>query len=251
MDPGPAGRPGQVIRVGIHYDGAPVYVADSVTTMLRRLVAALDQDDYWEEDGCLNLNVELPSYLNGTATFWRGEGPIPKKPRKVQHLAVDRVRHLDLEAVRRAPHLRSVTLSGEGPVDLHPLRDAPLEELQLDLNAVDLNQLAGHPTLRVVRLGTKEPVDLSVLRTFPRLEGLELSEAAVQDLSTIGDLNALLFLTLSYEQWRQLDKIPPLAAAGLGGDPELSQVDEWAARFEPDELLGGHEYHVGRFQPDN
>ncbi|GAA1558304.1 hypothetical protein GCM10009678_46650 [Actinomadura kijaniata] len=251
MDPGPAGRPGQVIRVGIHYDGAPVYVADSVTAMLRRLVAALDRGDYHEEDGYLDLDAGLPGHLGPGKSSWRGIAPLPgKRLRRLHSLAVDKVKDLDLEAVRTAPYLRSVALFGEGPVDLRPLRETPLEALQLHLDSVDLEQLAGHPTLRVLSLATRDPVDLSVLRTFPRLEGLELPEAAVRGIGAIGELDGLLSLTLSFEQWRELDEVPPLAAAGLGGDPTLAQVDEWAARFTPDERLGGYEYHVGRVQPD-
>ncbi|WP_411136666.1 SMI1/KNR4 family protein [Streptomyces sp. C10] len=246
MDPGPAGRPGQVIRVGRNYRPQPVYVADSVTTMLRQHVTALDRGDYWEEDGYLDVDVKIPSYLDDSKTFWRGEGPIPKKPHRIHTLVVDKVKSLDLEAVRRAPHMRAVMLFGKGPVDLRPLLDIPLEVLHLHLDAVDLQQIAGHPTLRVVQLSTRRPVDLSALRTFPRLEGLELSGAVVQDVGTIADLSGLLSLTLSYEQWQQLDKVPLLAAAGLGGDTTLSQVNEWAARFEPDELLGGYEHFEGQ-----
>ncbi|MFI7133583.1 SMI1/KNR4 family protein [Nonomuraea sp. NPDC050153] len=247
MDPGPAGRPGQVIRVGIHYDNAPVYVADSVTTMLRRLVEALDRGDYEDSEGYLDVYADLPSYLDDSRTYWRGEAPIPKKPRRLQSLVVDKVADLDLEPVRGAPHLRLVALFGEGPVDLSPLREVPLEALRLELNAADLSPLAGHPTLRTVTLRTREPVDLGVLRTFPRLEELELADAAAHDLAVIGELNGLLSLTLPPEQWRRLGKPPPLAAAGLGGDPTPGQVSEWAARFEPGEELGGCEYFAERF----
>lgn len=247
MDPGPAGRPGQVIRVGIHYDGAPVHVADSVTTMLRRLVEALDRGDYEEGDGYLDVGARLPSYLDDSRTFWRGIAPIPKKPRRIQSLVVDKVRNLDLEPVRGAPHLHSVVLFGEGPVDLGPLRDVPLEALRLELDAVDLDPLAGHPTLRAVRLRTREPVDLGVLRTFPRLEGLDLAEAAVRDLAVIGELDGLLSLTLSPEQWSRLGAPGPLAVAGLGGDPTPGQVSRWAAGFETGEEDGGCAYFAGRF----
>ncbi|MBB6351106.1 SMI1/KNR4 family protein [Nonomuraea muscovyensis] len=245
MDPGPAGRPGQVIRVGIHYDGEPVYVADSVTTMLRRLVEALDRGDYEDREGYLDVYARLPSYLDDDRTYWRGAPPIPKKTRRIQSLVVDKVRDLDLESVRGAPHLRMVALFGEGPVDLEPLRDVPLEALRLELDAADLSPLAGHPTLRAVTLGTRDPVDLGVLRTFPRLEGLELAEGAARDLAVIGELDGLLSLTLSPEQWRRLGEPPPLAAAGLNGDPTPGQVSEWAALFEAGEELGGCAYFTG------
>ncbi|NSC19843.1 hypothetical protein FM076_00875 [Streptomyces albus subsp. chlorinus] len=220
-------------------------MADSVTTILRRLVKALDQGDYWAEDRYLDIDVKIPSYLDKSRAFWRGAGPIPKKPHRIHTLVVDNVKSLDLEAVRGAPCMRTVMLFGEGPVDLRPLLDIPLEALSLQLDAVDLRQLAGHPTLRVVRLSTEQAVDLSALRTLPRLEGLELSGATVQDVSPIADLSRLLSLTLSYEQWQKLDKIPRLAAVGLGGCTTLSQVNQWAARFDPDESLGGYEYFEG------
>ncbi|MEQ4716025.1 hypothetical protein [Nonomuraea sp. B19D2] len=47
-------------------------------------------------------------------------------------------------------------------------------------------------------------------------------------------------------RWRRLDQLPPLAAAGLGGDPTPGQVSEWAAQFGRGEELGGCEYFAGR-----
>lgn len=245
MDPGPAGRPGQVIRMGRNYGGAPMLVAPSVTHMLRALVAALDRGEYWDDDGHLDVGAKLPSYLDPSRSFWRGNAPIPAKPKRLEHLAVDKVRDLDLGAVRNAPHLRAVTLFGDGPADLAPLRDVPLEALRAELDGVDLDVLAGHPTLRAVRLRTSEPVDLGVLRTFPRLEGLDLSGAVVRDLGVLGDLDGLLSLTLSSEQWREVGALPGLAAVELAGDPTPGQVREWAGRFEPDEGLGAPEYFEG------
>ncbi|MEV4244515.1 SMI1/KNR4 family protein [Streptosporangium canum] len=247
MDPGPAGRPGQVIRVGVNYDGAPAYVADSVTTMLRGLVQTLDRGDYEEDDGYLDVDAGLPSYLDESLTLWHGEAPIPKDVGMLRCLVVDKVRELDLEPMRGAPHLHEVVLFGEGPADMRALRDVPLEALRLELDAADLRLLTGHPTLREVTLRTREPVDLGVLRTLPRLEGLELAEAAGQDLTVIGELDGLLSLTLSPEQWRRLGKLPPLAAAGLSGDPTPGQLNEWAARFGPGEEADGCEYFTGRF----
>ncbi|MGW7276235.1 hypothetical protein ACWGH5_37755 [Streptomyces sp. NPDC054864] len=76
--------------------------------------------------------------------------------------------------------------------------------MRLDLDAVDLHQVAEHPTLRVVQLSTNHSVNLSALRTSLRLEGLELSNAVVQQVGMIADLSGLLSLTLSYEQWQPL-----------------------------------------------
>ncbi|GGU99942.1 hypothetical protein GCM10010182_16330 [Actinomadura cremea] len=250
LDPGPDGRPGQVIRMGRNYGGAPLLVADSVTHMLRRLVAAIDRGDREDDDGYLDVNAEPPSYLDSGKAFWRGHAPIPSKPERIQHLAVDKVEDPDLSAVRRAPHLRAVTLFGAGPVDLTPLLDAPIEALRLELDTVDLDRLEGHPTLRAVRLRTVEPADLDVLRTFPRLEGLDLAGAAVRDIGVVRDLRGLLSLTLSIEQWRELGEPPPVAAAGLVGDVTPGRVHAWTAGFGPAGPPGGAEYYAGSVRPE-
>jgi hypothetical protein len=41
--------------------------------MRRGLVAALDRGDHEKEDGYLNPYAELPSYLDNSSAFWRGE----------------------------------------------------------------------------------------------------------------------------------------------------------------------------------
>ncbi|WP_125616468.1 SMI1/KNR4 family protein [Actinomadura sp. WAC 06369] len=245
MDPGPAGRPGQVIRMGRNYGGAPMLVAPSVTHMLRALVAALDRGAYRNDEGYLHVDAEFPSYLDPSKSFWRGNAPIPAKPKRIRHLVVDKVRDVDLSPVRNAPHLHAVTLFGDGPADLAPLRDAPVEMLQAELGAVDLAPLAGHPALRAVRLKTSEPVDLGVLRTLPRLQALDLSGSAVRDLGVLRELDGLLSLTLSPEQWREVGAVPGLSAAELAGDPAPGQIREWAEGFRPDEPLDAPEYFEG------
>ncbi|GAA2113462.1 SMI1/KNR4 family protein [Actinomadura alba] len=237
MDPGPAGRPGQVIAVGIDLVG-PVYVADSVTAMLRRHVEALRRGDYELDEGYLDVGAQWPDRWNleeklGWDAGDHGES-LREMPSTVQYLTSYQAAGLDLEPARRAPLLRSVTLAGPGPVDLHPLCDAPLETAHLFLDHNDLSPLAGHPTLRALRLGSRNPVDLGVLRTLPRLHGLDLSRAVVHDIETLLDLDRLLFLSLRHEQWLQLwehGTLPWLAAAGLGGTPSPADAEEWAARF--------------------
>ncbi|MFD8866405.1 SMI1/KNR4 family protein [Streptomyces sp. NPDC059590] len=87
MDPGPNGRPGQVIAVGVDYTQGPTYVADSVTTFLRRLVEALERGDYRHHDKSLWIDADLPN-LSGRHTRYSDGGrwtsrrrPSPTSPR--------------------------------------------------------------------------------------------------------------------------------------------------------------------------
>ncbi|MDL4773713.1 SMI1/KNR4 family protein [Actinomadura xylanilytica] len=250
MDPGPAGRPGQVIDNDPEGTG-PVYVADSVTTLLRRYADALDRGSYTLEGDCLYVDDVLPDgHALQESCIWDAAdgGSLHDLPPEVQHLTHRDAEGIDLEPVRRAPSLRSVLLHGRGPLDLSPLRDAPVEELTVRWDGLDLEPLAGHPTLRTLLVGSERPVDVAVLRTFPRLQGLDLSEAVVHGLDAIAELDGLLLLTLTFEQWRRIGGIPPgLAAARLGGTRAPGQVNEWITRLKPGLQQGVHEHHCGRF----
>ncbi|MEU9110420.1 SMI1/KNR4 family protein [Streptomyces sp. NPDC048483] len=252
MDPGPNGRPGQVIRLG--GDDPCVYIADSVTTFVRRQVAALDRGDYFVH-GDEHLDVDAgfrEAPAPGDTAWWRVEdGSLRDMPRDVQCVtAWEAASGTDLEPLRGAPLLREVNWHGQGSLDLAPLRDTPLESLRLTLESVDLTPLTGHPTLRVVELGTERPVDLGALRTLPRLQGLDLSRAVVSGTEVIAELDGLLFLCLSYEQWRELGEqigaLSSLAAVGLGGTPSPSEIHTWTTLFAADPARGGHQLYTGR-----
>ncbi|GAA4630262.1 hypothetical protein GCM10023196_054890 [Actinoallomurus vinaceus] len=221
MDPASGGRPGQVIRIGPDYHHGPTYVADSVTTLLRRHVDALARGDHRiGEDGGLWIDVPEPHKGAGT---------------HLQTLRVTEGGEADLQLARQAPFLRAVELSRCRSADLTALREAPVETLDIDLKTIDLAPLAGHPTLRAVTLTTPHPVDLGPLRTLPHLEGLDLSRASTRGIQAVAELEGLLYLALRYEQWQELwshiDRMPALAAALLAGKAPYDQVAEWMAQF--------------------
>ncbi|MEU6269940.1 SMI1/KNR4 family protein [Saccharopolyspora shandongensis] len=254
MDPGPAGRPGQVIIVGGEYEGAPVYVADSVTTLLRRQVEALERGDYEFDHGRLFVDADTPrkwEYLE--SLWWDADdhgGSLTGMPGEVQRLTAWKADGIDLEPARHAPLLRDVVLHGQGALDLSPLRDAPLEGLTLELGSIDPTPLSGHPTLRNLTLRSQQPVEVTVLPTFPRLQGLDLSRAEVTDMEPVTKLEGLLLLALTYEQWVRLwelgAELPSLAAVALGGNPTPNQINEWTEHFTGT-LPNGHEKHTGRY----
>ena len=236
MDPGPAGRPGQIILVEMGTDG-PLYVADSITSLLRRHLQALDRGEYAADNGRLRIDGLLPDgWQIDKDRKWDADdhgGSLQGMPPTVQRLYADNPR---LEAVHQTPLLRHVVLGG-GTCDLSPLREVPLELLGLHLDSVDLTPLSGHPSIRAVRIGSRQPVDLGVLAALPRLEGLDLSRAAVTGMDQLAKLDGLLYLCLSFEQWREFQEhtggLSSLVAVGLHGSPEPAEINEWASLFPP------------------
>ncbi|OKK03299.1 hypothetical protein AMK26_17330 [Streptomyces sp. CB03234] len=82
------------------------------------------------------------------------------------------------------------------------MRALPVESLCVTLDGGDLSPLEGHPHLTSLNLGTTTaPVDITPLRTVPNLRCLDLSRAAVRDLTVLADLPDLRHLALTERQW--------------------------------------------------
>lgn len=263
MSPARYGRPGQVIQIGPDHSEGPGYVADSVTAVLRRCVDALDRGDYTFEDDHLDLEVAewdpVVTQETRSLTVDAETAPLRGIRPELQALTVWNARTVDLTDLTGAPLLRKLELMHCGTTDLAPLRGLPLETLRLELETADLTPLTGHPTLRSLTLTTARPVDLTPLRTLPRLHGLDLREATVSPgpvspgLEVLADLAGLRFLFLRSEQWKELrgrtDRLPPLAAAKLGGEVARGRILQWAKGFgdqpRTDEVLR----HPGHVEP--
>ncbi|GAA2413807.1 hypothetical protein GCM10010191_24510 [Actinomadura vinacea] len=192
MDPGPTRRPGQVIKIGTHYSSGPLYIADSVTTLLRRLIEALDTATY--EGKSLRYKADLPKrreaedaaceYVNGTVSH---------EPRPlVQEFRASDVD--DLAFVRSAPNLHGLRVETSAELDLSPLDGLPLETLELQGPRFDLEALRGHGELRALTLISRKPVDLAPLEALPRLWALDISGADVESIETIATLEGLQYL---------------------------------------------------------
>ena len=151
MEPALGGRPGQVIRVGRnHYEG-PALVADSVTSMLRMQVEALERGDYEVGDGYLNITSGLP--------YARPEPDedIEADPASGQltlrHAHVTSAAEMD--ALDGDRDVIAVTVRTDDPVSLRPLLGSP-HLYGLDLHGAaeitDLGALADLPGLRYLAM---------------------------------------------------------------------------------------------------
>ncbi|MGW3467702.1 SMI1/KNR4 family protein [Saccharopolyspora sp. NPDC000995] len=252
MDPGPNGHLGQVIRIGLHDHDGPVYVADSVTNLLRRHVEALENFSYQYKNGRLRLFLGDDAPAPDRELRIEGNSaPLREIHPGIQRLVVANSHLVDLTPVRNAPSLWEVELANCPTADLSPLRCAPLEVLTADLDRIDLAPLAEHPTLRLLKLATGEPVDLTPLRTCPRLYGLDLAAAEVRDIAVLGDLDGLLYLNLNAAQWEELWAATThpvgLAAAELHRAPTLRKAAKWAGTLADDSP--DVRYTRGRFTP--
>ncbi|SOD61604.1 Cell wall assembly regulator SMI1 [Streptomyces zhaozhouensis] len=229
MDPGPNGRPGQVIAVGIDFAEGPLYVADSVTTLLRRLVEALERGDHQGPGDGAGITVDLPNFRTADTTYV-ARRPSPAEAEEAGGALMRAARVSDVEDcafLAALPEVREVTLHSDGSPDLTPLGDHPLEHLRLDVASADLTALARNAELRLLSLACSDPVDLRPLRTLPRLWALDLASATVADLAVVAELKELRFLEVTAEQWRELrerDDLPALALLGVHPEPPEEKV---------------------------
>ncbi|MFE7233612.1 SMI1/KNR4 family protein [Streptomyces sp. NPDC057596] len=219
MAPARDGRPGQVIATGRDYDDGPVYVADSLTSLLGQHLELLERGSYETHDD--HISLRLPGCDNGTRQIIGG---IPEEvPPTLQAIHVnDATGTVDLSPLTAAPGLRRLHLNRSTTADLTPLRGLPVESVRVALTDGDLTALAGHPHLASLDLNTTAPADLTPLRSAPNLHGLDLSGAETGDLTVLADLANLRYLALGRRQWTTLldhGKVPPaLAAVRIAGD---------------------------------
>ncbi|MFI7060313.1 SMI1/KNR4 family protein [Kribbella sp. NPDC050124] len=233
LDPGPHGSPGQVVRIGKDHQTGPVYVADSVTTLLRLHVEALDRGDYSESNGVVTVHWNATDDDRSLLEVNGQAAPLQGVHDGIQDLRVKNAFQVDLEPVRGLPVLWYVALTNCATADLAPLQDTPIDELFVGLDQIDLSRLSGHPTVRRLTIQTRLPMDLSPLRALPALQSLDLSKAVAQDYKVLDELTDLKYLGLRADQWQQTTAPPNLAAAGLLGTPTFAEATDWAARFSP------------------
>ncbi|MEV3925970.1 SMI1/KNR4 family protein [Actinomadura coerulea] len=222
MDPGPDGRPGQVIKVGIDHVEGPKYIADSVTTFLSRLVNALERGDYSHDDENLWIEAALPNPLDEHARYGDSrpsrQGARQAGPR-VQEVRVANAE--DCAFLAATPEVRSLALSSKGSPDLTSLGGYPVEYLELDMEAADLTAPARNRQLRSLSVTCVRPVELAPLRAMPHLWALDIAAAPVADIATVTELTELRYLEVTRDQWRDLSELvdlPSLAVIGVHPD---------------------------------
>ncbi|MDL4776845.1 SMI1/KNR4 family protein [Actinomadura xylanilytica] len=206
MDPAQAGRPGQVIRIGRNHDAGAVFVADSVTTLLRLQLEALERGAYTcdAENAELWIDAELPARRGPS-----GPGTVRETgPRRDEVQVLSLTGETDLASLAGHPTLRMLTVKASGPVSLAPLRDCPR------LYGLDLSQAW-------VR-------DIEAVSEMAGLLYLSLRHDQWTDL------------------FERTDRLPALAAPALAGAPTPGMLAEWASRFGPGGDGDGFRYHTGQ-----
>ncbi|MFD8999042.1 SMI1/KNR4 family protein [Streptomyces abikoensis] len=239
MSPAHAGRPGQVIQVGRDYYEGPLYICDSVTSLLARYLDLLDRGAYEVGEGDDYIGFVEDPYESGFDPELLSGGIPHAVPSGLQAVLIQfnaPTSPLDLAPLAVAPRLRRLDLKRRPVTDLAPIRDLPIESLAVSLHDGDLAPLEGHRHLRSLDLATSTTIDLTPLRTAPNLHGLDLSQAAVQDLTVLAEFTHLRYLALTGSQWAVLldeNKVPPALAAARLSERDASRVGalSWAARL--------------------
>ncbi|MDR3036735.1 MAG: SMI1/KNR4 family protein [Kitasatospora sp.] len=260
LAPAEHGRPGQVIESGRDFHDGPLYVADSVTSLLAAWLDLIDRGAYEIEDAPEDgeeIDLDYPPSLEVTESVRprnaersaRGPGlPAAVAPTLLAVTADGGADEgpLDLAPLAAAPRLRRLDLGERTATGLGTLRPLPVEFLRAGLAGAGLAPLSGHLRLEALHLACDVPLDLAPLRTLPALWWLDLSRCAVEDLGVLRELAGLRYLALTDAQWTELlerDALPPaLAVARLaGGDATDERLRAWAGRFAPAE---GEPQHI-------
>jgi cell wall assembly regulator SMI1 len=230
LDPGPLGGIGQVLTHGRDVWAQVEYVAASVTDLLRRAIATLDEQRPSSPDPVIRVDkiADLPLTAQGIVLSTHAP-----------------VRFADLEPFT---NLRSLVVRGKIPlVDLSVSAGPPIERLHVE--AARWVPAALPPTIVDLTLSDNdEPTPVADLATLPNPVRLDLSEAAVSDIEVIATFPALRVLTLNGRQWTDLLasgwKPDLLAAAGLGGTAGVGDAARWSQAFGCEgsfhTLTGGH-----------
>lgn len=224
LAPARNGHPGQVIAAGRDFHDGASYYADSVTSLLGELLELLEAGHFKirDSDGALILGHFPDASSRPTQSVGRLPGDIPAS---AQSAHINNVEGLvDLAPLAACPNLRRLHLNRSATADLSVVRTLPIEALRVILTGAGFDALApleGHGHLSILELTTDQETDISPLRTVPNLRGLDLSGAAVRDLSVVGELKGLRLLVLQDAQWDFLmerDCVPPaLAVSRIGG----------------------------------
>ncbi|MGZ0151517.1 SMI1/KNR4 family protein [Kribbella sp. WER1] len=234
MAPGPNGRRGQVIVIGRHRDDGPVYVADSVTALLRTHVDTLragrvehDEDGrLWTDSGDAYHFERRYDEACRLTVSGRDAGPIRGLTDETRELVVHDAPWVDLAPVRGTPLARLSVRNCAG-LDLSPLRETQLELLELAVDTIDLSGLQGHPALGHVVLRSEKPVDLRPLASCPNLHTLDVAEAPAAD--GLDHLSGLRYLRMLRPQWQVFPKFPKtLSVAELAAEPLQERKFYWS-----------------------
>ncbi|RKT82068.1 Cell wall assembly regulator SMI1 [Saccharopolyspora antimicrobica] len=237
LDPAERGRPGQVFEYGRDIHGPPDYYAESVADVLAGVVEALRDGDYEDDEsdylqtyagfGGVGLD-ELVYHDFGN----RDLAEIVDRAEETQLIHINDAVDLDLAALAPLRNLRELRINRAKLVTPTSSGLHALESLAIEAERIDVEALAGQPTLWDLKLaGAAERLDIAVLRTLPALTRLDLSAVELADITPIAELPQLRVLILNAAQWaalRRADLRPPnLAAVERTATCSLRETADW------------------------
>ncbi|KIA62813.1 SMI1/KNR4 family protein [Nocardia vulneris] len=230
LEPGPAGRRGQLIEVGLEYDSATRW-AESVTEALQMSIESQRAPENFES----LYGTAQPTHARRLHDPTETIEDLPDKF-TVQKLDVGSRDSFDAAELAALPMLRQLRLDSAGSANLAVPHDIPLESLWASAPRLDLAPLSGHPVLWDVHLaGAQHPVRIAPLAALKNLQRLDISEIDIADPEIIAELANLRVLVANLRQWRrlrELDAVPAhLAAAELAGDASFAEEAAWAGTF--------------------
>jgi hypothetical protein len=210
--------------------------AGSVTEQLTAVVEALRRGDSDPDDADEDyVGVELPAATIPHYVASQLIGPrdlaavLPGHSDAVQQLYLNDAESLDLRALSATPYVRELSINRAGTVRLW--LPPQLEALALEATQTDLSMMEGHQALWDLKLKGL-PVSVDHLAALPALARLDVSEASVDNVEALADLD-IRVLILSGEQWRRLravGRLPKrLAGATWAGHTMLGEATDWAA----------------------
>lgn len=229
LDPGPAGRLGQLICLRREELYSPEPWAESVIDGLRR---ALDRSRGLDHGTVVDTPASSQSLGGPTADL----ADLPDQF-AIQKLLIDR-EHFDATELTPLIVLRQLILHVE-TAELAVPHSVPVESLTINAQRIDLGPLSEHPTLWDIELHCPNaPVHIGSLATLKSLQRLDISDADIADLASLANLTSVRVLVANWEQWHYLHEhgaVPPrLAAAELGDRPTFSAEVAWAHGFGVD-----------------
>ncbi len=231
LDPGPAGRPGQVIWFD-DTTNLGGYVAESVEGVL--LPWAPPGEPSTVEDDVSPWMCPAGSRYERNCGKVLDLTPDPS----LQLLRARAGAEVDMAELAVFPILRHLDVFEADRVV--PANLPALEWLGVEAREFDLTPLAGNTTLWSLSLhGLERPVDARVIATLTSLIRLDLSDVEVTNIEALAELPALRMLVLNEEQWTRVD-LPNLAVMVLGGGT-LAERMAWLDRYDPlDQARGLH-----------
>jgi internalin A len=264
LNPGPQGRPGQIINFGRDQEIKRV-IAYGAADLWRFVAEELESERCRLEDGYVvserDFLGELPvplyhaapqqdapdleAWKAGLSPAWQAIVGDPARFVKSKEVYLMRKELTDLEGLRWCRQLLKTSFAANKISNLNPLASiASLRSINANGNPVeDLRPLSGLAGLRELTLTDTLVKDLSPLQGLEQLQELFLGGTAVTDLSSLPLSINCLSLPEGCRDWSDLARLPKLKTLSVVGlEPGLEALKglrELTVKVRPGDDLSG------------